>query len=297
MRAALALAFAILLGGANPAATQGVAITFDDLPAHAELPPGETRLGVVARIVGALADAGAPPTYGFVNGATAAEPAQAEALRLWRAAGHPVGNHTYSHRRLDDLAAFEDEVARNEPVLAELGGEWRWFRYPYLEEGATPGLRAGARQLLNTRGYRIASVTLDFSDWAWNAPYARCAAKGDMAAIAKLEASWIAAADASLVRARALSRQLHGREIPLVLLMHVGAFDGRMLPRLLALYRDRGVRLVTLEAAMADPFYRADRDAAASPHPATLEDAARSRGILPPPKTWDLAALEKVCAP
>ena len=29
------------------------------------------------------------------------------------------------------------------------------------------------------RGYRIAAVTMDFSDWAYNDPYARCAAKGD----------------------------------------------------------------------------------------------------------------------
>ncbi|HVI31475.1 polysaccharide deacetylase family protein [Phenylobacterium sp.] len=292
MRAWIALAAALLAG---PAAAQDMALTFDDLPVHSDLPPGETRLGVIARLVGGLADAGAPPSYGFVNAAGEAEAGGAEALRVWRAAGHPVGNHTWSHKRLQDPAAFEAEVVRNEPALQALGGDWRWFRYPFLDEGATPELRSAARGILKARGYRIASVTLSFHDYAWNGPYARCAANGDQAAIARLEESYLAAADASLARARTLSRQVAGREIPLVLLMHVGAFDARMLPRLLALYRERGVRFVTLETAMADPFYREDLQARASPRPATLEDAAELKGLTPAPDPSPGPELDKVC--
>ncbi|WP_334164655.1 polysaccharide deacetylase family protein [Phenylobacterium sp.] len=292
MRAWIALAAALLAG---PAAAQDMALTFDDLPVHSDLPPGETRLGVIARLVGGLADAGAPPSYGFVNAAGEAEAGGAEALRVWRAAGHPVGNHTWSHRRLEDPAAFEAEVVRNEPALQGLGGDWRWFRYPFLDEGATPEMRAAGRRILAKRGYRVASVTLSFHDYAWNGPYARCAAQGDQAAIAGLEASFLAAADQSLARAKALSRQVAGREIPLVLLMHVGAFDARMLPRLLALYRERGVRFVTLEAAMADPFYWEDLQAKASARPATLEDAAEAKGLTAPPDPYLGPELDKVC--
>jgi peptidoglycan/xylan/chitin deacetylase (PgdA/CDA1 family) len=295
MRARLALAAALLAGAAAPASAQDLAITFDDLPVHSDLPPGESRAGVIARLVGALADAAAPPVYGFVNAAGEAEPTGAEALRIWRAAGHPVGNHTWSHRRLEDLADFADEVARNEAPLRRLGGDWHWFRYPFLDEGATPTLRAGARDLLRRRGYRIASVTLTFDDYAWNAPYARCVAKRDPAAVAELEAGYLAAAGDSLARANALSERLYGRRIPLVLLMHAVAFDARMLPRLLALYRERGLRLVPLDQAMADPFYADDRAARASPRRAMLEDAAEARGVPVPPRTWSLEALEAVC--
>ena len=58
---------------------------------------------------------------------------------------------------------------------------------------------------------------------------------------------------------------------------------------------ERGVRFVTLQAAMADPFYAADRAAAPSPAPTTLEDAARARGLTPPPKPWSPAAVADVC--
>ena len=45
-----------------------------------------------------------------------------------------------------------------------------------------------------------------------------------------------------------------------VLLMHVGAFDARMLPELFALYRAKGVRFVSLPDAMSDPAYQDDPD-------------------------------------
>src|SRR4051812_49413054 len=152
---------------ATPAAAQEIAITFDDLPVHNDLPPGETRLGVAARIVGALADAKAPPTYGFINAGAIGEPGTAAVLDVWRAAGNPLGNHTWSHLRLTDAAAFEAEIVRNEAALEARGGDWRWLRYPFLEEGAEPA-RGEVRRFLAGRGYKVASVTLSFDDYAWN---------------------------------------------------------------------------------------------------------------------------------
>ena len=46
---------------------QEVALTFDDLPAHAPLPPGVTRAGVAKQIIKALESAHAPKSYGFMN--------------------------------------------------------------------------------------------------------------------------------------------------------------------------------------------------------------------------------------
>lgn len=293
MRTALAFAAALL---ATPAAAQPIALTFDDLPAHDPLPKGEDHLETNRAILKALAEAKAP-AIGFVNGArTESDPATAAVLELWRAAGHPLGNHTWSHRRLTaaDATRFEAEIVRNEALLAPLGEGSRWFRYPYLAEGETPEVRARARGFLAGRGYRVASVTLDFGDWAYNAAYARCRDKGDAAAVVALEARFLAAARDSLDRAKALSRQLYGREIPLVLLMHVGAFDARMAPRLLDLYRKAGATFVSLEAAQSDPFYRLDTQALPSPEPLTLENQARRRGVEPPPGPG-VAGLDQAC--
>ena len=281
MKRLLAAAFAAVVAGSGAAAAsaQQIALTFDDLPSHSALPKGETRIGVAGRIIAALSEADAPPSYGFINaGSVVADPEAGRVLALWRAAGHPLGNHTWSHLRLDDAdrTPFKTEVQLNEPLLAALMGEadWRWFRYPYLYEGSTAEARTDMRAFLSGRGYRVASVTLNFDDYAWNEPYARCADQGDEKAIAHLEASYLAAARASLEQARARSRAAVGRDIPLVLLMHLGAFDARMLPRLLAQYRADGATFVTLEQAQSDPFYAGDVKASLAADPVGLPSHA-----------------------
>jgi lysophospholipase L1-like esterase/peptidoglycan/xylan/chitin deacetylase (PgdA/CDA1 family) len=237
-----------------------IAITFDDIPAHGPLVPGQTRVDVIRAIAGALAAAKAP-AFGFLNagfGLDAPDDA-AKAIAAWRAAGLPLGNHTYSHANLNTVgaAAFAADVGRNEAPLAAAakGTDWHWFRYPFLSEGSSPAVRDAARADLRARGYRAAAVTMSFNDFSWNPVYAACSVKRDGGAIARLEASFLSDARAAALAARARAKAQVGRDIPYVLLMHVGAFDARMLPKLLALYREMGFRFVTLPDAEADPYY------------------------------------------
>ncbi len=276
-----------------------LAITFDDLPAHSTLPPGETRLEVAAKIIAALRDAHAPSVYGFVNGIRIEEhPEDAAVLRAWREAGYALGNHTWSHLNANQLSLAEEEVeiTRNEPLLAEStkNGDWHWFRYPFLAEGDLPAKKAAIRAVLKQRGYKIAGVTMGFGDYLWNEPYARCKAKGDAKAIAFLESSYLAAAQASIGNSRAVSHTLYGRDIPYVLLMHIGAFDAEMLPRLLNLYRSKGFEFVTLPEAERDEFYREDTDLSLPPGPDTLEDVMAERH-LPLPAAAPAPQLDGLC--
>jgi peptidoglycan/xylan/chitin deacetylase (PgdA/CDA1 family) len=239
-----------------------VALTFDDLPVHGPLPPGTSRLDVARSILAALRAAKAPPTYGFINAKTADTEETREFLALWRAAGHPLANHSFSHMDLDasTVADFGEDVARNEPVLRDLmgGGDWRWFRYPYLREGNTDERRRGVRDFLRERGYRVAQVTLDFWDWAYNAPYARCEEKGDAKGIEWLKESYLSEADAWISKGQRDAKQLYGRDVKHVMLLHVGALQVVMLPRLLDLLERRGFELVELEEAQEDPVYAED---------------------------------------
>ena len=241
-----------------------IALTFDDIPAHGLLPPGETRVGIIRKIATALKRAGAP-AFGFLNaGFGLNDPTATAATAAWRAAGLPLGNHGYSHYDLDRVgaAAFAADVARNEAPLVAAAGEadWHWFRYPFLSEGQSPAMRDAARADLKARGYRIAAVTMGFDDFKWNEPYATCTARGDRRGISALEKSFLADARTAAQNARTRAHAVAGRDIPYVLLMHVGAFDAHMLPLLLDLYRRMGFRFVTLPAAQADPFYAAAND-------------------------------------
>ena len=251
-------------GGAGqqpPAAKARVALTFDDLPAHGPLPAGMTRVDVATSIIDALRARKSPPVYGFINARQLeTTPADAEVLRAWRDAGFPLGNHAYSHMDLhaNTAEAFEADVVANEATLRSMMGErdWHWFRYPYLREGDTADKYTAVREMLARRGYRTAQVTLDFSDYAYNAPYVRCLAKNDGEALAWLKQSYLDRATASLTRGQSSARTLFGRDINHVMLLHIGAFETVMLPGLLELLDANGFVLTTLEEAQADEAYK-----------------------------------------
>jgi peptidoglycan/xylan/chitin deacetylase (PgdA/CDA1 family) len=285
-----------------PAVAQGpqLAFTFDDLPAHGPLAPGQARPAVVKSILATLKAEDLPPTYGFVNGFRMVKwPYQVHILDEWHADGNPLGNHTWSHPHLDQLsaAAYEANIARNEPTLRRVDphGDWRWFRYPYLEEGNTVEKREAVRAWLTARHYRIAEVSIDFQDWAWDDTYGRCSAKHDAQAIAHLHDTYLAAAAQSVTAFRALSQTLYGRDIPYILLMHVGSYDAIVLPDLIAQFRAEGFSFITLPQAAADPAYAFD-PAVPTPGGSTfLEQVAAARKVNVPELPDFSAELDKMC--
>jgi peptidoglycan/xylan/chitin deacetylase (PgdA/CDA1 family) len=297
-----ALALGACAAAARPrgAAAPRLAITMDDLPVHGALPEGETRGGVAERIVAAFRAAGVPEVYGFVNGVRVEEaPESGAALAAWTAAGYPLGNHGWAHENLNRVSAaeFEAEIVRNEATLERFGRgrDWRWFRYPFLAEGDAPARRDSVRAVLARRGYRIAAVTMDFSDWQWNDAYARCRAGGTPAALASLERAYLDAVREAIARSRGASRAVYGRDVPYVLLTHASPFNARMMPRVLALYRAEGFRFTTLAAAQADPVYRPDTDPGRPAGPASLWERARERGVAVPPPVDRTAMLVAAC--
>jgi peptidoglycan-N-acetylglucosamine deacetylase len=279
---------------------QQIAFTWDDLPAHSALPPGETRVEIGHKLIAAMKAAHMPPVYGFVNGiAIEREPASAPMLKDWRDAGLILGNHTWSHMNLNtsSLADWEADLLKNEPVLEKYAAnsDWHWVRYPYLAEGDTPDKRAESRKFLAAHGYRIAAVTMSFGDYMWNEPYARCVAKNNTAAIAQLETSYLDAASSDADFRRAMAKALYGHDIPYVLLMHVGAFDARMLPRLLDLYRSKGFAFISLKDAENDPFYAGSIDPSLPDPPDSLEGAMNARGLPFPPRPKPVLDLNSLC--
>lgn len=284
-----------------PAAGQKVALTFDDLPAHGALPPGMSRTDVARSILAALQAHHAPPTYGFVNAKGLGEgPDNEEVLRLWRASGHPLANHAFSHMDLHANAAeaFEKDVIANESTLRKYMGDdgWQWLRFPYLRAGETAEKRQAVAAFLKSRGYRVAEVTLNFNDWAYNDPYARCVAKNEPASIEWLKQTYLRTAAEALSAGQEAARLLVGRDIAHVMLLHIGAFQTVMLPRLLELLEQRGFKLVTLPEAESDLVYAVD-PGLPSASGATLFDqiAAAKRVALPPIGDDPMPRLAELC--
>ena len=209
------------------------------------------------------------------------KPASHPSHTLW----NPFGIPTFPPpRRLDTclLMPLKPKHRYRKGLVTDVSGPQR---------NACPG----TLNWLTAHHYRTAKVTMDFEDYLWNGPYARCVANHDDKAIQALHASYLAAAGQSMNVYRLLSYELYGREIPYILLLHVGAFEAVMLPDLLKLYRRAGFTFVSLPQAASDPAYALDPDLAIQGGGTLMELVAATRKLPYPPNPKPYKQLSDFC--
>jgi peptidoglycan/xylan/chitin deacetylase (PgdA/CDA1 family) len=226
--------------------TSEVAITFDDLPAPPAAAPRLLKAIVRAHV----------PAVGFVNENKLATKAHIDVLQRWHAAGLELGNHTYSHRDLHTIGAeeFTRDVVRGEPVTRTiLGRAPRWFRHPFLHTGTSMAMKQEVEEFLTQRGYRIAPVTLDNSEWIFAAAYEKAK---DAATRKRIGEAYLVYMDRKLGYFEEQSQKLFGRNIRHVLLVHANTLNADWFDELAASMRRRGYRFIPLERALEDPAYR-----------------------------------------
>jgi peptidoglycan/xylan/chitin deacetylase (PgdA/CDA1 family) len=277
-----------------------VALTFDDLPMTGAAATDVTRAEVIDSILRTLKAEKIPPVYGFMNAHTLeGMPSGPAILRSWMASGNLLGSHTYSHPDFESMtvADFEDNIFKNESALQEYAGktDWHYFRYPFLREGETLEKRQAVQAYLKEHGYQTAEVSLDFEDYLWNEPYTRCLAKQRMQIVDALHDSYLIAADQYTDVFRSLAHRVYGRDISYVMLLHVTAFNAKMLPDLIAQLRDRGFTFITLPEALKDPAYAID-PAIGYQGGGPIQELLTAAKKLPfPPAVKPNAWLEKTC--
>jgi peptidoglycan/xylan/chitin deacetylase (PgdA/CDA1 family) len=278
-----------------------VAITVDDLPAHGAIPPGVSRIDVARDYLAALTAHKVPGVYGFVNAIhLKQEPGTDAVLDMWRAAGYPLGNHTYSHMNINSgtLEAFEADLAAGEPAIRDRMGkeDWRVLRFPYLSAG-DDAHHTGIIAYLKAHKYKIADVSISFNDWAYTDTYARCMAKGDNEAIEGMKIQYMQGVKASIARSMIASQKVYGRQISHVLLIHEGAFTALMLPEVLTAFEEEGAHFVTLDQAQSDPAYSAP--SAHQGEGLLIERTAKEKGIdlwSDAPPDVDISNLTGLCS-
>jgi peptidoglycan/xylan/chitin deacetylase (PgdA/CDA1 family) len=220
-----------------------VAITVDDLPYEHDSP-----------LVDALRRHKIPVTGFVIQTKVEALGAQGpQVLKRWTTAGFELGNHSYSHPDFNILSIeqIEDQIIRG-----EAGRNSKWFRFPENHTGDTKEKHDAVAAFLATRGYRLATCTIDTSDYVFAAAYARMPAKGDRAARKKLRAEYLAYSASEIDYYAAFNRKVLGYEPPEVMLLHDNALNSEMIEPLIALFQTRHYRFVTLKAAQSDAAYQ-----------------------------------------
>ena len=134
-------------GGAEIPAPKYAALTFDDGP----------RRGTTDRLLDGLKERGASATFFLIGQQVEAN---RDLVERMRAEGHQIGNHTWSHQRLEGMGEdlIGQEIGRTEAVLEEVLRETGpyWLRPPY-------GLvTAGAEDLVSVP---MVKWSVDPRDW------------------------------------------------------------------------------------------------------------------------------------
>ncbi|HEX7480566.1 MAG TPA: polysaccharide deacetylase family protein [Polyangiales bacterium] len=244
-----------------------VAITVDDLPGGGPEVAGYTHVRIVREIIATLQAHHVQHVVGFVVGSMVeGSPERRDAMNAWVQAGFEVGNHTYSHKKLDELGldGYMQDILANRPIVDALqkqaGQAHAYFRFPYLEEGRNEQERNALRRFLTAQHYTLARVSLGFDDTDWADPYLRCLQTGDTAALETLRQTYLDNALAYLKWSRVAAREVFRRQIPQVLLLHANVPGAKNLDALLTAYEQAGVRFISLEEALAEPAYTARYD-------------------------------------
>lgn len=236
---------------------QQICVTFDDLPVvrvHDRI----ERLMITDEILFTLEESGVTAA-GFVVGDNIE--GDLDILKTWRAAGHVLGNHTFSHPDINEVPQrlYQQDIEKGhqaiEDILAETGQKRRYFRYPYLHYGNTLAVKEAVREYLDDQGYEIGHISIDTDDFAYNLQFEKIYEAADSIEFVRLGEEYIDHVMERLEAAEDLAREITGRSVKHILLLHANRLNGTFLPDLLAEISARGYRFITLDEALADPLY------------------------------------------
>ena len=243
-----------------------VAVTFDDLPVVSTRRDLKSHREITVRLLKSITS-NRVPAIGFVNenkllGDGKRDESRVALLRLWIDAGLELGNHTFSHidMHTTPLTEFQDDVIRGEEatarLLTEKGKKLRYFRHPFLHTGRDLETKQRFEEFLAGRGYRIAPVTVDNSDWIFARAYDRAIESGDRSSMKRIAEAYIPYMEKKFEYFEKQSAALFSYEIKQVLLLHANALNADHFDDLARMMKRRGYAFITLDEALKDEAYR-----------------------------------------
>ena len=196
----------------------------------------------------------------LVVGRNAETPAGRSILDRWAAAGHVIGNHTYSHPDYHAAAttakAYVADFERGDEVLRGRPGFAKFFRFPMLREGNTAEKRDAMRGALTAGGYRNAHVTIDNSDFLIAAELRARLSADPRTDPRRYRDIYLRHMVAFARYFRDAARNVFGRDIPHTLLTHFNLLTALYLGDLLEALRDDGWSIAGVSAVYQDDVFR-----------------------------------------
>ncbi len=232
-----------------------IAITIDDLPfvgsgssTPASLKRTENRF---MAIVKALVDNQVPAT-GFVIGEAVAKN-EWYLLEAFRNQGFALGNHTYTHKSLNNMSAakYIADIDRADSMLAPVMTEPKYFRYPYLAEGKGPK-KQKVYDYLAEHQYTIAPVTIDSKDYEFNARFYKIPYRKRAQNLPDFKKRYLAYIWKQTLLAEHRAKKVDGQPVKQILLIHANLLNSLCLEDIIEMYRKNGYKFISLADALKE---------------------------------------------
>jgi hypothetical protein len=151
---------------------------------------------------------------------------------------------------------FSGDVLRAGKVLDPVLSRPAFFRFPLLKEGNTPEKRDKMREFLMANGYRNGHVTIDASDWYYDARLRDRLSKTSGFDATRFRQPYL---DHLWDRAQfydGLSKKVLGRSVPHTLLVHYNLINSLFLADALEMFAQKGWRVTDAGGAYRDPIFQ-----------------------------------------
>jgi Polysaccharide deacetylase len=182
-------------------------------------------------------------------------------LKQWLNAGFDLGNHTYSHKSLNQIPAkdYIEDIVKGEKTIRGLiensGKELTYFRHPFLQTGRNIAVRDSVENFLKGHNYIIAPVTIDNSDWVFASGYEKALRENDSTMMKKISDAYIPYMESKFEHFEFVSRELFSREMKQILLIHASKLNADHFNELAEMMIKRGYKFISLKEALKDTAY------------------------------------------
>lgn len=212
------------------------------------------------KLINALKQNSLPPTVDFLSGDSLDQQVQEE----WLRSGNLIGTMTFAGLSIKKRTAqeFIDALDKNERALAPLWGKFerkqKYFRYPALKLGMDAQRPREVRAYLKQNGYVEVPATINLRADYFSQPYCAAMARGDSVCANFIQATFKSLLLDRTTKARAAARTIAGRDVKQIWSIGASQLTCDLLGDLLNWYKSMGVKFISLEEALSDPFYASE---------------------------------------
>lgn len=248
-----------------------MAVTFDDLPFvnHSNHSVSDIKNRTV-RLLDVFKEYKIP-AVGFVNEYKVYDngklnEGRVSVLREWIKSGFELGNHTFSHKSLNNVSVreYEEDIRKGETILKDLMSEYgkniRYFRYPFLQKGNEEYKKIEIEKYLKKAGYINAPVTFDNSEWVFARAYEIALQKKDSSKMEYIGDKYVDYISVVFDYFEKQTMNLFERQIKHILLLHANSLNSDYFNKICIMISGRGYHFISLDEALEDPIYEKEEN-------------------------------------